>query len=132
MLQENEKNNKPDVRDHMANERTLLAWIRTSIGIMAFGFVVVKFSLFIRQISLLLDRDIVLPPHGHSSLIGILLVVVGAVILILAYIKYHKTEKQIANSNFKPSSSLIFYLTITLFIISILLIMYLIENTGGF
>jgi putative membrane protein len=127
-----EKNIKPDIREHLANERTLLAWIRTSIGIMAFGFVVVKFSLFIRQLSLLLGKDIIVPPHGHSSLIGILLVVVGAVILILAYIKYYKTEKQITNSNFKPSSSLIFYLTITLFIISILLIMYLIENTVGF
>ena len=33
-------------RVHMANERTFLAWIRTSIGIMAFGFVVEKFALF--------------------------------------------------------------------------------------
>jgi len=32
-------------RVHLANERTFLAWIRTSIGIMAFGFVVEKFGL---------------------------------------------------------------------------------------
>ncbi|QEM08229.1 DUF202 domain-containing protein [Mucilaginibacter rubeus] len=32
--------------DHLANERTFLAWIRTSIALMGFGFVVVKFSLF--------------------------------------------------------------------------------------
>jgi len=37
-------------RIHMANERTFLACIRTSIGIMAFGFVVEKFGLFMRQI----------------------------------------------------------------------------------
>ena len=36
-------------RVHMANERTFLAWIRTSIGIMAFGFVVEKFALFMKQ-----------------------------------------------------------------------------------
>lgn len=36
-------------RDHMANERTFLAWIRTSIGIMAFGFVVEKFALKLRM-----------------------------------------------------------------------------------
>jgi len=35
----------------MANERTFLAWIRTSIGIMAFGFVVEKFAFFVRQMS---------------------------------------------------------------------------------
>ena len=38
----------------MANERTFLAWIRTSIGIMAFGFVVEKFALFLKQVSYLL------------------------------------------------------------------------------
>ena len=35
----------------MANERTFLAWIRTSIGIMAFGFVVERFSIFVKQVS---------------------------------------------------------------------------------
>lgn len=35
-------------RVHLANERTFLAWIRTSIGIMAFGFAFEKFALFVR------------------------------------------------------------------------------------
>jgi len=38
-------------RVHMANERTFLSWIRTSVGIIAFGFVVEKFSLFVKQMS---------------------------------------------------------------------------------
>ena len=59
-----------DAREHLANERTLLAWIRTSIGIIAFGFVVVKFSLFIKQISLLLGENSPHPPQqGYSSMI---------------------------------------------------------------
>ena len=50
---ENKKPSKaPDRRDHMANERTFLAWVRTSIAIMAFGFVVEKFALFIREITI--------------------------------------------------------------------------------
>ena len=40
----------------MANERTFLAWIRTSIGIMAFGFVVEKFALFHKKISIFLRK----------------------------------------------------------------------------
>jgi putative membrane protein len=45
--------NKPDTsREHLANERTFLAWIRTSIGIMAFGFVVVKYCDIQSHISL--------------------------------------------------------------------------------
>jgi putative membrane protein len=53
------KKNKGNPADHLANERTFLAWVRTSIGIMAFGFVVVKFSLFTKQILFILP-DILL------------------------------------------------------------------------
>ncbi|HXM85130.1 MAG TPA: DUF202 domain-containing protein, partial [Stellaceae bacterium] len=34
-------------RDHAANERTFLAWVRTSIALMAFGFLIEKFDLFL-------------------------------------------------------------------------------------
>ena len=122
-----------NAREHLANERTLLAWIRTSIGIMAFGFVVVKFSLFIKQISLLLGKNITVPPqHGYSSVIGILLVGVGAFVLLLSYLKYKKTEKQLNEENFKSSSTLIFSLTVIILLISVLLILYLIENTSQY
>ena len=122
-----------NAREHLANERTLLAWIRTSIGIMAFGFVVVKFSLFIKQISLLLGKNVSIPPqHGYSSVIGILLVAVGALVLLLSYLKYKKTEKQLNNENFRSSSTLVFSLTIIILLISILLILYLVENTARY
>lgn len=122
-----------NAREHLANERTLLAWIRTSIGIMAFGFVVVKFSLFIKQISLLLGKNATIPQqHGYSSVIGILLVVVGALILLLSYMKFKKTEKQLTSETFKSSSALVFSLTIIILSISILLILYLIESTSRY
>ena len=122
-----------DAREHLANERTLLAWIRTSIGIIAFGFVVVKFSLFIKQISLLLGENSHHPPQqGYSSVIGILLVAVGAMVLLFSYLKYKQTEKQLNNQAFKSSSKLIFSLTIIIFSISVLLILYLIENIGRY
>ncbi len=117
--------------EHLANERTLLAWIRTSVGIMAFGFVVVKFSLFVRQISVLVGKDHALPPQrGYSAIIGILLVAVGAVLLLFSYIKHKQTEKQLDNDEFKSSSKLVLALTITIIAISVLLILYLIENTS--
>lgn len=119
---------KIDPADHLANERTLLAWIRTSIGIMAFGFVVVKFSLFVKQFSLLIGREIVLPQGHHSSLIGILLVVLGAVVLFMSYLRYKKTEQFILNESYVPSSGLVLILTITVLMLSIALILYLIES----
>lgn len=97
---------------------------------MAFGFVVVKFSLFVKQLSLLLGKNETVPvQHGYSAMIGILLVAVGAIVLLLAYVKYKRTETQLNNESFKSSSTLILSLTITILIISILLILYLIENT---
>ena len=38
-------------RDHAANERTLLTWIRTGIALMAFGFAIARFGLFLREIA---------------------------------------------------------------------------------
>jgi putative membrane protein len=123
----------PGAREHLANERTLLAWIRTSIGIMAFGFVVVKFSLFIRQISLLLGKTSVLPPQrGYSSMIGIFLVGVGALILLLSYFNFKRTQRQLNNKSFQAASSayLILMLIIVLVIVSILLMLYLMQSIG--
>jgi putative membrane protein len=37
-------------RDHAANERTLLAWIRTGVALMGFGFAIARFGLFLREI----------------------------------------------------------------------------------
>lgn len=114
--------------DHLANERTFLAWIRTSIGIMAFGFVVVKFSLFVKQLTLLLGKQQVIQQKGYSAIMGIVLVTVGAVTSILAYIRYKKTEKQINENIYQSSFLLISILIAFIFLISVLLIAYLIES----
>jgi putative membrane protein len=37
--------------DHAANERTFLAWVRTAIAVMAFGFLIERFDLFLRYIA---------------------------------------------------------------------------------
>lgn len=118
-----------DARYHLANERTLLAWIRTSIGIMAFGFVVVKFSLFIKQLAFLVGKEAAVPKGGYSSAIGISLVFVGAVLLVLAYLKYKQTEAKLLAHSYYPSSRLAFTITTIILIVSVLLILYLIQNS---
>ncbi|HEY3390604.1 MAG TPA: DUF202 domain-containing protein, partial [Prolixibacteraceae bacterium] len=90
-----EAKNKGAVNDHLANERTYLAWIRTSLGIMVFGFVVVKFTLFMRQIPMLLGKEVIIGQGSYSAFLGILIVLVGTVSAILSYIRYKRTEKQL-------------------------------------
>lgn len=120
-------------RVHMANERTFLAWIRTSIGVMTFGFVVERFSLFIKQMSYVLGKSDIaftLPPsHGYSSIAGIFLVGLGALMSVLSFIRYKKVERQILEDSYQPASSLNFLLTLTVLAIGIFLVFYLIQST---
>lgn len=115
--------------DHLANERTFLAWIRTSIAIMGFGFVVVKFALFIKQISLVLtNKQTVLPGKGYSTQIGVLLVAVGVFMAMYSYLRYRTTEKQLLNKAYKPSVLPALLLTLGILIIGTLLVIYLIPG----
>ena len=120
-------------RVHMANERTFLAWIRTSIGIMAFGFVVEKFALFIKQMSLILGNANIEsaspPPHGYSAIVGIFLVGLGTLMGPLAFVRYKKVERQINEDTYQPSSILDILLTISVLAVGIFLVVYLIHGT---
>jgi putative membrane protein len=122
---------KANATDYLANERTFLAWVRTSIGIMAFGFVVVKFSLFVKQISLILDKDTIPVPahHSHySAVVGIVLVALGLLTTVVSYIRYRYTNKQLDEGIYQHSSLFITLLTAVIFFISILLVFYLIKT----
>ncbi|MBA4394934.1 MAG: hypothetical protein C0407_15385, partial [Desulfobacca sp.] len=121
-------------RVHMANERTFLAWIRTSIGIMAFGFVMEKFALFVKQMSWFLAKsrpeDPMVPASTlqgpeYSSLFGMLLIGLGAVMGVLAFIRYKKVERQIDEDAYKPSLILDILLTLSIVAIGVFLIIYL-------
>jgi putative membrane protein len=115
-------------RVHMANERTFLAWIRTSIGIMAFGFVVEKFSLFLKQLQYFLGKEIPTPSQGYSSVFGIVLVGLGALMGVLAFIRYKKVEKQIDKDAYQPSLILDVLLTLSVLAIGIFLVIYLVHS----
>src|ERR1035438_4270829 len=110
---------KGNASDHLANERTFLAWVRTGIGIMAFGFVVVKFSLFIKQLALLLGDKMVIQQKGYSSFTGIILVGLGIATILFAFLRYRRTEKQLDLNNYKQSDLLIIFVTLIILCIGL-------------
>lgn len=118
--------------DHLANERTYLAWIRTSIGIMAFGFVVERFALFMKQMSVILGTTTLetpaSPASGYSVVVGIFLVGLGILLALLSFLRYKKVEKQINSDTFQPSSLLDLLLTLAILAVGIFLIAYLIHS----
>jgi putative membrane protein len=112
----------------MANERTFLAWIRTSIGIMAFGFVVEKFALFLRQLYFILGKQPAAIPQGYSSIFGILLVGFGALMGVLSFVRYRKVEKQIDADTYQPSLLLDVMVTLSLLAIAVFLMLYIMHS----
>jgi putative membrane protein len=90
---------------------------------------VVKFALFIKQISMVLTtKQTVLPGKGYSTQIGILLVAVGVFMALYSFIRYRTTEKQLLNKNYKPSLLPALFLTLGILIIGTILVIYLIPG----
>ncbi len=127
-IESRESKGRHNRRVHMANERTYLAWIRTSVAIMAFGFVVEKFSLFVKQMAYYLGKEAAPPSPGYSSIIGIILVGLGVVMGVLAYIRYKAVERQIEDDAYKTSPILSVLLFLSVLSIGIFLLLYLIHS----
>lgn len=127
-MQESKEVRKSGPTDHLANERTFLAWIRTSIALIGFGFVIVKFALFVHQISLAMGGTQVPPAKGRSAIIGVVMIAFGAVIALLSYMRYRGIEKQLNNNEYSPSPLLSMVVTVTIIIASLLLVIYLLPS----
>jgi putative membrane protein len=78
-----------DPRVRLAAERTHLAWMRTALALMGFGFVVARFGLFLREIAVV-GHEV---PHEHATgwslWIGTALIAVGVVISLVASYEYY-------------------------------------------
>ena len=68
-----------DLRDYLAEERTFLAWIRTGITLMGFGFVVARFGIFLQQLHLP-QQSSAAQPHEFSPWLGVALITTGALV----------------------------------------------------
>jgi putative membrane protein len=123
-----EKPQSDKSREYLANERTFLAWIRTSIALMGFGFVIVKFALFLKQISIMLEGRVGVHPKGYSAVIGVVMVALGILIAVMAYRQYLKIKKQLDQHTYAPSAVLSIFVTFAIVTGGILLILYLLPN----
>lgn len=114
-------------REHLANERTFLAWIRTSIALMGFGFVIVKFTIFLKQIAFLVDKAAI-PSQGYSGLVGVIMVAVGVVVAAFAFSQYKINNKHLQENYYAPRSVLSLVITFIMVTGGLFLIIYLLTN----
>jgi putative membrane protein len=89
--------------DHAANERTFLAWVRTAIAVMAFGFVIERFDLFLQAISS--QRQ---PPFNSSgssfgNAAGFAFIAIGVAMIAISAFRFTRTAKHIETEDAVPS-----------------------------
>jgi putative membrane protein len=89
----------PDPRVLFAAERTLLAWVRSSISVTALGFVVAKFALLIESLQI---RPSVTGHHWLAVAIGIGLVIAGIFMSVLGALQYRVALRNVPPSDIPP------------------------------
>ena len=90
--------------DHSANERTYLAWIRTSIAIMAFGFLIEKFEIYVSYIGKAIGDEKHFQSSLSAELVGLSLFLVGILIIVAATIRFFMHKEAIESEETIPYS----------------------------
>ncbi len=79
-----------DPRVFFAAERTLLAWLRTGLTLMGLGFVVARFGLFLRLLSLQAQMSGAQEHYAASAALGVLFIVLGATAILGATVQHRR------------------------------------------
>lgn len=82
-----------DLRVFLAGQRTMLAWVRTGVALMGFGFVVARFGIFLREMALARGLDGSAHHGGFSLWAGTGLLLVGVWVNVLAAVRYARFTK---------------------------------------
>jgi uncharacterized protein (DUF302 family)/uncharacterized membrane protein YidH (DUF202 family) len=92
--------------DYLAAERTFLAWIRTGLALMGFGFVVARFGLFLQALQIG-QANLQLRPYSLSPWFGTALIVLGVIVNVLSAWNHIHLSQALRNGQFtlaRPSS----------------------------
>ena len=88
-----EPKREAETREHLANERTLLAWVRTGIAVISIGIVIERAGLFLGR-------------GGFNEVLGMALAMLGCITLILGAYQFRRTRQQILRGQFTSASAI--------------------------
>jgi putative membrane protein len=130
MRSDKEVNDGSRTQQHLANQRTFLAWLRTSVALIGLGFVVSRFGLFLRAIILghslsisTLDQNSA--NYSLSYFVGTSMVVLGTVFKGLALKNYLDTRNSIMKGSYLPKHVYIYVISISLIVLGAIVVAYL-------
>jgi putative membrane protein len=113
------------VRDHLANERTSLAWTRTGIALMGFGLVIARLRY-------LFPPNALTPPSRgliHASNLGLVFTIVGLLTVVLSAWRYRVVQKELREQRYRSSQSLVMVFTAIIALLGLLILWYLVQSS---
>jgi putative membrane protein len=111
--------------EYLANERTFLAWIRTSIAVISLGFVIAKFGVWLRELAARLAPQIPIRGTGMSLPIGVAMMAFGGSLAVLAAWHYHLVNRAIERGEVRANRGLVVTVTAAVALLAALMIAYL-------
>ena len=114
--------------DHLANERTFLAWIRTSISVTGLGFVVARFSVWLRELAVRFGGPVRPAQTGLSLPLGVSMMGLGGILALIAAGRYRATRIAIDQDKSAADSRTIMVVTIMVLAITAGLVAYMLAT----
>ena len=105
-----------DPRVFFAAERTLLAWLRTGLTIVALGFVVSRFGLFVRLLAAQSPVSVHAAQSSLSADLGVAFVIAGTVAIVAAAIQHRRFVATLPQADLPRAYSRTFALALSLFV----------------
>ncbi len=110
--------------NHLANERTFLAWVRTSVAIVVFGFAIGRFAIALRQLTAFQGHPA--KTTGLSVWMGMVSILAGVIMVTAGLARYRKTRALLEEGKFEPAGFMVDLVTILTALFGLALAGYLI------
>jgi putative membrane protein len=130
---DDEEDSSERLQQYLANQRTFLSWVRTSIALIGLGFAIERFSLFLQQFRLIANPNTTgnaasATAHDYSALVGIGMIIVGTGLIVYALKNYLESNKTIALGKYMPKNAIIYTASATIIGLGIIMIIFLIAQ----
>ena len=119
-------------QEFLVNENIFLAWVRTGLTLMSFGFVVNQFGLWLEEVSFNMAAHSPPARSGASAPIGIGMVMFGGLLCVLAAWRYHKVHRQIKLGKVRADHGLIALITVLTIILTIVMVAFMFAAASRF
>jgi putative membrane protein len=130
---DDEEDSSERSQQYLANQRTFLSWVRTSIALIGLGFAIERFSILLQQFRLIADPETTsnaasATAYEYSALIGIGMIAVGTSLSVYALKNYLDSNKTIASGKYMPKNAIVYTASATIIGLGIIMIIFLIAQ----